>query len=319
MLETTVLDHNLQIVSANQSDEWNNLMRIFDRSDGRDIRSVLEQAVVRQREKSEFANSDLAKMLDQIQAASVLLALLCSALGIVAVAYFVSRMQRPFERLIQATTAISLGNYDHRGSNTTNDEFGQIARRLNTVAAKLETAKKQGQTVLQSLERSAAEKTADLSQSHEALLRIDSMRRQFFAEIRHELRTPVTVIRCKAEIALRGGDRQATDYKATLGRIVSAFADLGKRAGDLLKLAKADVASYTGRLEPIQLASSIRAAVGQISAVAASKKIQISTPSDFDDANLSALMVSADKDRLHQVLMILLDNAVLYSEAQGTD
>ena len=127
------------------------------------------------------------------------------------------------------------------------------------------------------------------------------------------------MIRGKAEIALRGGDRQATDYKATLGRIVSAFADLGKRVGDLLKLAKADVASYAGRLEPIQLASSIRAAVSQISAVAASKKIQISTPSDSDDANLSALMVSADKDRLHQVLMIFLDNAVLYSEAQGTD
>ena len=148
MLEATVLDHNLQIVSANQSDEWNNLTRIFDRSDGRDIRSVLEQAVVRQREKSDFFNSDLAKMLDQIQAASVLLALLCSALGIVAVAYFVRRRQRPFERLIQATTAISLGNNDHRGSNTTNDEFGQIARRLNTVAAKLETVRKEGQTVL---------------------------------------------------------------------------------------------------------------------------------------------------------------------------
>ena len=315
VLKLSVLGQDLHIAPTNQSSPWNHLIGIFDRADGRDIRSVLEQAVVRQREKSELAKTDLIKALNQIQAASVLLALLCSALGFVAVTYFVKRMRRPFDALIQAGTAISRGDYQHRSSEAASDEFGQIARQLNTIAVKLEVARKQGQTVLQNLEHAVAEKTADVSRSHEALLRIDSRRRQFFAEISHELRTPVTVIRGEAEIALRGADRRADDYKATLGRIVDASADLSKRVGDLLELAKSDVAGYADKLEPLRLMLAVQTAVSQTRAVAASKDIQISLLDAAAEDKLSGIHVHADKDRLHQVLMILLDNAVRYSEA----
>ena len=316
VLKLSILNRDLQITPTDQSGAWNELIGIFDRADGRDIRSVLEQAVVRQREKSELAQTDLTKALDKIQVASVLLAFLCSAFGLLAVMYFVKRMRRPFEALIRATTAISLGDYQHRGVEESNDEFGQIARQLDTIAVKLETARRQGQTVLENLELAVAEKTADVSRSHEALLRIDSRRRQFFAEISHELRTPVTVIRGEAEIALRGRDRQAADYKTTLSTIVDASVDLSKRVGDLLELAKSDVASYAGKLESLVLLPAVRAAVNQMRAVAASKHIQISFHEGKDGERLPELSVHADKDRLHQVLMILLDNAVRYSEAR---
>lgn len=60
VLKLSVLGQDLQISPTNQSSAWNHLIGIFDRADIRDIRSVLDQAVVRQREKSELAQADLA-------------------------------------------------------------------------------------------------------------------------------------------------------------------------------------------------------------------------------------------------------------------
>ena len=317
VLKASVLAQNFEVALADKPNAWRDLTGIFDRADGRDVRSVLDQAVVRQREKSNTAQTDLEQALDDIQTASVLLALLCSALGVVAVMYSVKRMQQPFEDLIAATTAIAQGNYEHRGQKEKNDEFGQIARQLNVVASKLDKAKIQSQTVQLGLEDAVAARTADVTRSHDALLRVDSRRRQFFAEISHELRSPVTVIRGEAEIALRGANRNAEHYKASLSRIVDASADLSKRVGDLLELAKFDVGSYAIKLEPVLLSTVVNAALTQMNAIAASRNIQISLVRWAFNSNPVDLLINADKDRLHQALIILLDNAVLYSEPPG--
>lgn len=317
VLKTSVLADNFRLASADKPSAWSDLIRIFDRSDGRDIRSVLDQAVVRQREKSNTAQADLEKALSQIQIASVLLALLCSALGAVAVTYFVKRMQNPFKMLIEATTAIAQGNYEQRRADQKNDEFGQIARQLNVVAAKLDKARAQSQTVVQGLEEAVAAKTADVTRSNEALLRVDSRRRQFFAEISHELRSPVTVIRGEAEIALRGANRDAEHYKASLARIVDASVDLSKRVGDLLELAKLDAGSFAIKLESVPLLAVVNTATSQMQAVAASRNIRLGAARWDFNATPENIWINADKDRLHQAMTILLDNAVRYSRPPG--
>ena len=71
------------------------------------------------------------------------MALWCSVLGVVTVVYFVKRMQRPFENLVQATAAIARGNYEQRGPDESNDGFSQIARQLGSVAVKPDPARVQ--------------------------------------------------------------------------------------------------------------------------------------------------------------------------------
>ena len=303
--------------AGDQSGAWKNLIGIFDRSDGRDVRPVLEQAVVRQRATSDLAKSKLADALARMRAASLLLALISTALGVFAVVYFVKRMHQPFDALVQATTAMAQGNYTYRGVVGADDEFGHIARQLNATAIKLEAARAQSQSLRQGLDDAIAVKTAELTRSHEALLRIDNRRRQFFAEVSHELRTPVTVIRGEAEIALRGTQHDAQDYRASLSRIVDATADLSRRVEDLLQLAKSDGAHYALRLEPTSLSAVVTAALAQITAVAANRNIAITQTSEVITPQARYAMIRADKDRLQQVLTIVLENAVRYSESPG--
>ena len=303
-----------------QSKAWTNLISIFDRSDGRDMRSVLEQAVLRQRATSDLAKVQLGDALKRMRTASLLLALVSVGLGLFAVAYFVKRMHKPFVELVQSINAIAQGNYAHRvakhpGSQPL-DEFAQIAQQLNTVVVKLEAARDQSQRLRQGLDDTVAAKTADLTRSLEALLHIDIRRRQFFAEVSHELRTPVTVIRGEAEIALRG-THTATDYRASLSRIVDASGDLAKRVEDLLTLAKSDGQHYALQLQPALLSGVLRGALLQMSAVAANRNIELPQWTEVATPLLDSAWIQADQDRLQQALTIVLDNAVRYSPSPG--
>ena len=308
------------ISASDQSKAWTNLISIFDRSDGRDMRSVLEQAVLRQRATSDLAKVQLGDALKRMRTASLLLALVSVGLGLFAVAYFVKRMHKPFDELVQSITAIAQGNYTHRvvkhPSSQPLDEFAQIAQQLNTVVVKLEAARDQSQRLRQGLDDTVAAKTADLTRSLEALLHIDIRRRQFFAEVSHELRTPVTVIRGEAEIALRG-THPAADYRASLGRIVDASGDLAKRVEDLLTLAKSDGQHYALQLQPALLSGVLRGALLQMSAVAANRNIELPQWTDVATPLLDSAWIQADQDRLQQALTIVLDNAVRYSPSPG--
>lgn len=304
-----------------QSKEWTDLIAIFDRSDGMDLRTVLEQAVVRQRATSDRAEGELATALSQIRLATAWLTLTATALGLFAVVYFVKRMQRPFEDLVKTTSAISQGNYDYQTlperSHYPDDEFGLIAQQLQALAVKLAAAREQNEHLRQGLDDAVAAKISDVTRSHEALMRIDVRRRQFFTEVSHELRTPVTVIRGEAEIALRGTAHQENDYRACLRRIVDASTDLGKRVQDLLQVAIADNGPYALPLRPTPISVVLRGALQQMAAVAENRNISLSQPSDVLSPQLESVVVKADPDRLRQALTIVLDNAVRYSEAPG--
>ena len=317
VLKASVESGGFPLGSSDQSNAWKKLISIFDRSDGRDMRRVLEEAVLRQRATSDLAKTKLADALARIEAASLMLAFFSATLGVFAVVYFVKRMHQPFEALVQATTAIAQGNYAYRGREGAVDEFGKVARQLNAAAIQLEAARVQSQSVRQGLDDAIAAKTADVTRSHEALLRIDSRRRQFFAEVSHELRTPVTVIRGEAEIALRGVQHDAQDYRASLSRIVDATADLSRRVEDLLHLANSDAEHYALKLQPTPLSVVMKAALSQTAAVAANRNIAITQVNQVITPELENVMVHADKDRLQQALTIVLDNAVYYSKFPG--
>lgn len=317
VLKASAEEGGFSAASGDQSNAWKKLIGIFDRSDGLDMRSVLEQAVVRQRATSDMAKAELAKALARMRTASLFLAFLSAALGLFAVVYFVKRMHQPFDALLLATTAIAKGNYEYRGREGTADEFGQIAHQLNTVAIKLQAAHAESQRVRQGLDDAVAAKTADVTRSHEALLRIDGRRKQFFAEISHELRTPVTVIRGEAEVALRGYSGNPQDYRDSLSRIVDATADLSRRVEDLLHLASSDAGHYALRLQPMPLSAVVRGALSQMLAVAANRNIDITPADQVITPDVESIVIHADKDRLQQALTIVLDNAVRYSESSG--
>ena len=141
---------------------------------------------------------------------------------------------------------------------------------------------------------------------------MDNARREFLADISHELRTPITVIRGEAEVTLRGQDRDAEEYKDALQRIVELSMQLGKYVNDLLFLARADTANLQFVWDKVDLADLVSSSVEDFHVMAEEYAISVSL-----DAPAGPLWVRGDKQRLRQVLFILGENACRYSKPSG--
>jgi len=137
-----------------------------------------------------------------------------------------------------------------------------------------------------------------------------SQMRQFMADAAHELRTPITVLRTQAEVALQR-ERDPDGYRASLRSIEAESRRLGRIVDDLLTLARADSGERAVTLVRVFLDDIVVDAVGAAGAMAIARRISV-TLTGFDEA-----VVSGDAELLRQLVMILLDNAIKFTPRGG--
>jgi signal transduction histidine kinase len=135
-------------------------------------------------------------------------------------------------------------------------------------------------------------------------------RRRFMADAAHELRTPLTVLRSRAEIALQQ-PRAAAEYEEALRGIESEAKRLGTLVEDLLILARADAGERPIARERVYLDDLTLEAAGAARVVAQAKGVALDLD-EFDEA-----LVVGDPTLLRQLIMILLDNAVKFTDRGG--
>jgi heavy metal sensor kinase len=135
---------------------------------------------------------------------------------------------------------------------------------------------------------------------------------QFTADASHDLRTPLSLIRTNAELALRR-PRTENEYRATLTRILAASEESAQLIDHLLTLARADARATQLNLELAQLLPVLQDACQQARLWAQAKGL------DFQDAlPAEALVLHMDAPAMERLLLTLLDNAVKYTPAGGT-
>jgi signal transduction histidine kinase len=132
----------------------------------------------------------------------------------------------------------------------------------------------------------------------------------FIASASHELRTPLTLMRASAEVAQRGVAPEDVDQQELLADVISEADHMRRLVDDLLTLSRLD--SNQLKIEPqrVELPALLNDVQRQIQRVALERGVRIEQGS-------IAGAVSADPDRLRQVLLILLDNALRYTPAGG--
>ena len=135
--------------------------------------------------------------------------------------------------------------------------------------------------------------------------------RQFMADAAHELRTPITVVRSRAEVALQRS-RNPDDYADVLRGIEKEAWRLGHIVEDLLTLARADSGERPLERSRVFLDDVALDAAAAARAIADRKGVRVDVGT-FDEAP-----VTGDPALLRQLVLILLDNAVKFTGAGGS-
>jgi heavy metal sensor kinase len=134
---------------------------------------------------------------------------------------------------------------------------------------------------------------------------------KFTADASHELRTPVSVMRASAEIALRK-PRSEEEYRETLGQILHESERLSQLIEQLLILARSDAGSAVLPMIRTNLAEPLRSACQQASMLAGEKQLAFS-----ERVPERPLWVQGDSVALERLFLVLLDNAVKYTPDGG--
>ncbi len=294
---------------------WNTFARVFNESQGEDLRRLLTTAIERERAATAAARSaaDQAQRLMRNVITSVTLT---SALATVLLAaYFRRNLRRPLGDLLAGTRALQRGDLTHRIPAERRDEFGGLAQSFNAMASELQHHREEEEAARSRLEAEVSQRTAALRAANNTLQRLDARRRHFFADISHELRTPATAIRGEAEVALRGGDKPVDEYQQALARIVATTQQLTVVIDDLLLIARSDVDQLTMHPTDADLPDLLQDSCERAAALGAPLGVTLGLDEPAEPA--AARVVRGDRDRLLQLFMIVLDNAVRYSQPGG--
>jgi signal transduction histidine kinase len=134
--------------------------------------------------------------------------------------------------------------------------------------------------------------------------------RRFMADAAHELRTPITVLRTRAEVALQQ-PREAGNYVSALRGIEAEARRLGGIVDSLLVLARADSGERPLERQRLFLDDIAIDAAGAARVVGKQKGVEVSVD-EFEEA-----AVIGDAALIRQLVMILLDNAIKFTDAGG--
>ena len=144
------------------------------------------------------------------------------------------------------------------------------------------------------------------------LRRLEQVRTEFVANVSHELRTPLTAIQGYLETLLDGALEEPQHARKFLEIVFRHTERLGRLTDDLTDLSNIELGRISLRIEPTDLSEVTESALAIIQPRAGSGRVtvKVSLPADMPE-------VLADRDRLAQILINLVDNAVKYTPGGG--
>jgi len=195
------------------------------------------------------------------------------------IAWWIARtLLEPVKRVAAATHRLASGDYGSRVAVASDDEVGQLSRDFNQLAYTLE--------------------------------RNEKMRREFMADVSHELRTPLSVLRGELE-AIEDGVRSLD--QSSMKSLQGEVSMLSKLVDDLYELSLADVGALTYRKAPCLLNDLLENSLAMYRDRFTARQLQIDLELPRQPVELLA-----DASRLQQLFSNLLENAVRYTDVNGT-
>lgn len=131
---------------------------------------------------------------------------------------------------------------------------------------------------------------------------------RFVSDASHELRAPITVIQANLELLQRHATMPAAEREQAVAEAYTETTRLARLVSDLLVLARAD-AGVPIRRVPVELDRVLMEVVGEARHLTRGHRLDVEA--------IEPLIVEGDQDRLKQLLLILIDNAIKYTPSGG--
>jgi two-component system OmpR family sensor kinase len=291
---------------------WQKLIDLLKGGIDQKLNELIEVAVADETAEVIRIDADAARLLTRLEEISQIHAMLAILATLGLVILLLRGLRAPLAELLRGTAKLAEGDLSYRMAIPGHDEFADVGRSFNRMAEDLQAHQKALQDAHANLETVVEERTEELRLANESLRKVDETRRAFFADISHELRTPLTIIRGEGEITLRGANKRVAEYKRSIERIVEQAKHLSVLVNDLLFIARQGAGAARLNLQPIDLGNLVEKVCGDAKVIAHQKSVDIAfaNPKEHE-------VVRGDPSRLRQLFLVLLDNAVRYSNSKG--
>jgi signal transduction histidine kinase len=232
-----------------------------------------------------FISASLSS-IDALSTGSIRTMLIALSIGIliaIALGYFLSlNFIKPLMRANQAVNTLALGQYDVHIDDSRGDEIGLLAKNINSLAKRLEDASRQSEN-------------------------LEKMRQNFIADITHELRTPVTIIRGLAE-GIKDKVYDISESPLISTQIIHETVGMQRLIQDLLDLSKLEDPDFQLDMRALELHEVLQDVSRSAHALLDAKKQHLILDIQEGEWN-----IIGDQQRLKQMFIAVIDNASKFS------
>jgi len=303
---------------------------------------VLRLGFTMQELQKEIAHSkaDIAATTEDMIISTAAIALFFVVIGSGIVLVISTTLSRPLMRLTESVKELARGNFDlamqlldeNPGSKQqrfkAEGEIAVLANSFMEMAGEIREAHRRQEEYNRTLEEKVRERTLELERANEKLKELDQMKTNFLSTVSHELRTPLTsvmgfarILQKKFESTLFPPLSQLDDKKVQKAMrqvmdnaqiIVEEGERLTTLINDVLDLAKMEAGRIDWNMRELHIEDIVDRAIAATSSLFANKPVQLRKDMDAD-----LPVFEGDRDRLIQVVINLISNAVKFTD-QGS-
>lgn len=236
-------------------------------------------------------NSPITDQMNTVQSSMQLIitsALIALIISFIIAIIFARQLTKPISKMRLTALELAEGKYETKTDIERKDEIGDLAKTIDFLRDKL-------------IENEKMRKN------------LEQMRLDFFANVSHELRTPITVVRAYTESLVDGVVTAEEKRLQYYHKMLSECKSMERLVGDLLILSKMQNPDFEIEAEPVNLLQIFDEIIRAVNIIGKEKNIQIELIKDKD-----SYMMFGDYDRLRQMFLVILDNAVKFSPENST-